>query len=55
MANPYGPGGPPFVPLRGSRKRLGRIKMRGNGSATVWFLFAFALLLLLVDILWVPR
>lgn len=55
MARPFGGSGRALAGYRGSRKRLRRIRMRGNSTPAVWGLLLVALLIVFVVIPWVVR
>jgi uncharacterized iron-regulated membrane protein len=52
MGHSYGGTGRTLAAYRGSRKRLRRIRMRGNANLGVWVLLILALLMLFVGIPW---
>jgi hypothetical protein len=52
MAYPFGGSGRALMAYRGSRRRLRRIRLRGNSSCTVWALLILALLIVFVGVPW---
>jgi hypothetical protein len=55
MAYPFAGGGRTQAAYRGSRRRLRRITVRGNGTLAVWALLVWLLLILFVAIPWAMR
>jgi hypothetical protein len=55
MAYPFGGSGRALMAYRGSRRRLRKIRMRGNSSFIVWALLILALLIVFVGVPWAMR